>query len=253
MEANKDVVQNKTNNSKYYTGMHGWIYKKLKGTKFDDLHSKKEFKPFCFGNLYPIKKEEIKEGNIYKVWVSSPDENFIQTIFFNISEGEHINLGEYSFTLDNYKVIESEKIRPFSILESPTFINVTKSKKGGYKALNFLEEKEEFLEKLKINLIRKYNQFKEGDVDMKYDLFKNCLVEAKENSFVSVEMNIYKDDEKHNFKVIGNQLRFKLGAISKLQNKIFHLGYEVGFGERNTYGMGFMIKTKSSNINDLDS
>ncbi len=85
LKALKSVKQNKLNNSKYYTGMHGWIYSKLKGTKFGDLHSKREFKPFCFGNLYPIRSGTIKQDDVYRFWISSPDEMFMVSLLSNLS------------------------------------------------------------------------------------------------------------------------------------------------------------------------
>ena len=84
LESNKDVLQSKENNSKFYGGMHGWVYNKLKNTDFSKIYFEKEFKPFCFSNLFPIEKALIKEGQIYSLIISSPNEMFIVALLSQV-------------------------------------------------------------------------------------------------------------------------------------------------------------------------
>ncbi len=99
LKSNKNVSQSKENNSKFYVGMHGWIYGKLKNTDFSEIYFKKEFKPFCFSNLFPVKESVINEGQVYSVIISSPSEMFMVALLSQINADDAVNLGEFSFEL----------------------------------------------------------------------------------------------------------------------------------------------------------
>ncbi len=96
LKAQRTVVQNKENNSKFHTGMHGWIYGKLEKTEYGSLHSKNKFKPFCFGNIYPIQNRRIEEDKTYKLLISSPDEMFVISMLSNINSDELLDLCVFS-------------------------------------------------------------------------------------------------------------------------------------------------------------
>lgn len=247
----KTVVQNKTNNSKYYTGMHGWIYNKLKGTKFNDLHSKKEFKPFCFGNLYPIKDEKIKEGEVYKVWVSSPKEMFMISLLSDLNVNDKVNLGEYSFKLIGMNPYPSRKIDDFTLLKTETLTNICLPIDGSLKpkAITLKKDEEKFKEQLKKNIIRKYNRFSDEKVEEKYDLWNNVDIKEIPKSEKAVKI-YFGNKQNKNFNVIGSNYKFNLGNITDKQKKIFQLVQDVGFGERNTFGFGFINVEKKVSKGD---
>lgn len=253
LEALKSVTQNNSTNAKFYTGMHGWIYRKLKGTNLEELYAKKTFKPFCFSNIFPVAKQKIQQGHDYKIIISSPSSEFIQTLFFNVNKEEKVNLGEFHFKLSNFRIIEDININSFSILETMTLINITRRTDKGPENIDFLKEKDQFLEGLRKNLIRKYNHFQNKEIQEKYDLFKNCMVEPIRKQLVKLPLPINKDNKSRIMKVGGNQLQFKLGVLTKTQKDIFKLCYDLGFGERNSYGMGFMNLAKSSDLKDLEA
>ena len=241
LEALSDVAQTKEVNSKYYTGMHGWLYKKLKGTDFEELHKKQDFKPFCFGNLYPIRDQKIKEGEKYKVWVSSPDEMFIINLLSNINAEETVNLGEYHFKLSGMKPVPSRKIEEFTLLTTETVTNVCLPVEGSLKpqAITLGKEKNKFKEQLKKNIIRKYNSFSEESIEEDFDLWDNVKIEEIPESETAVKI-FFGNKENKNFDVIGSRYKFNMGNISEKQQEIFQLVQDLGFGERNTFGFGFV-------------
>ena len=104
LKSNK-TIQQKDLYKKYYTSMHGFIYKKLsKTTSFKSLHSNKKYKPFSFSNLFPIKEgivEEFSEDkkNYYYIIISSPLPLFIQELFFQFEDGEKIRFDSIPFKL----------------------------------------------------------------------------------------------------------------------------------------------------------
>ncbi|MFW5891129.1 MAG: hypothetical protein ACOCUI_02820, partial [bacterium] len=165
LKASKNCIQNKENNSKFYAGMHGWIYNKLKNTEFSEVYGQRMFKPFCFSNLFLIKNKEIKENEIYDIIISSPNEMLMIALLSNINILEKVNLGEYSFELISYKPLGKKEINESDILESETIINITLNENGKRKAVTLNENPDLFKEHLNKNLIRKFNQYNKENIE----------------------------------------------------------------------------------------
>ncbi len=239
LRANNSTPQEGVYN-KYNTAMHGFIYQKLNETSFGNLHGVKHYKPFCFGNIFPIKDGKIRNGENYKVVITSPDSEFIQGIFFNLQEGEVVNLGEMSFTLEKF-FVKMINIGNDSILENITPINITKHDNKSIKPV-FFEDKE-FLNLLKKNIIKKYNFFNKTKVDKDFDLFDQVeIVPYKKKSKSSFPIYFYNKGKNDSFNVMGSKIVFKLNNISDNQLKIFQFSFDLGFGERTSYGAGFMVE-----------
>lgn len=239
LKSNKTVEQSKENNSKFHTGMHGWIYKKLKKTDFSKLHGKKEFKPFCFSNLFTIKNQKIEEGKTYDLIISSPNEMFVIALLSNIDSGEIINLGEYSFELMNYKPLGKKVISQNDILNSETIINISLNEEGKRKAITLKKNSSIFKGHLSKNLIRKYNQYNKEKIKEDFNLWENIVFKEIEGSESAIKLNLVKDSDNW-FDVIGARYKFKIGKINETQKKILQLCYDLGFGERDSFGFGFM-------------
>ena len=238
LKSNKNVLQIKENNSKFHTGMHGWIYGKLKNTDFSEIYFEKEFKPFCFSNLFPIKKSTISEGEIYNVIISSPNEMFMVALLSQINIDDIINLGEFSFKLDSYKILPKLNIENNSIIESETIVNLTLHDNNKTKYVTYLSNPEIFEGSLSKNLIRKYNQFGGEKIEEDFNLLKNIVVTEVGNK-KAIKINFVKNSDNW-FNIIGLRYKFEIGEIDETQKKILELCYDLGFGERNTFGFGFM-------------
>jgi CRISPR-associated endoribonuclease Cas6 len=239
LKSNKTVKQSKEINSKYYSAMHGWIYNKLENTDFSDIYSKKEFKPFCFSNLYPIKNTKIEENQIYNLTISSPNEMIMIALLSNINVGEMINLGEYSFELIDYKPLGKKEINSGDELDSETIINITLNESGKRKAITLSKDSNSFKKNLSKNLIRKYNQYNEEKIEEDFNLWENIEIEEIKNTESAVKINLIKNSDNW-FNVIGARYKFKIGNINETQKKILQLCYDLGFAERNSFGFGFM-------------
>lgn len=247
--ARKDCVQDKENNSKFYTGMHGWIYDKIKGTEFSEIYSQRGFKPFCFSNLFNISNKRIEGGKDYNLIISSPNEMFMIALLSKINVPEEINLGEYSFRLTVYKPLGKMEIKRWEILESETIINICLNENGKRKAITLSKNSDLFKEHLAKNLIKKYNQESKDKVEEDFNLFNNTVIEEIGNSESAIKIDLVKDSDNW-FNVIGARYRFKIGEINETQKRVLQLGYDLGFGERNTFGFGFMnIKSGKSKRN----
>jgi CRISPR-associated endoribonuclease Cas6 len=249
----KEVSQNKENNSKFYTAMNSWIYEKLRGSDFKDMHSKNEFKEFCFSNLFPIKNKIIKQGQELNLVLSSSNNLLINEIIKKIKLKSKINLGEYSFELIYFKQLLSKKVNDFMLLENESILNLTfhelnDKKPNKIKAITLNENKELFENNLRKNLIRKFNQFNGDKINEDFDLWENIEIKEIPNSKKSVRLNFLKEQEYTFFNVIGSRFKFKLGKLNETQKKILQLGYDSGFGERNAFGFGFINIKSGVNI-----
>ena len=227
-------------------GTRGFIYNKIKSL---NIHNDKSYKYFTFSNLFPPPNEEIKEKKNYWLTISSPIKDIIDLVKLNSPIGEKVNLGEYSFILKDIKDEEDFKLKNFSILRTATLINVTRKNQDSYKSLLY-EKDDDFLDCLQKNCLAKYNNyFKEKN---ELDIFENSKVEPFGKKSVSLKIH----NEKGDYFLIGNLLDFKFGSLKKKQREILEFLIESGFGERTTYGLGFLYENKGSNrveeLNDFN-
>ncbi|MFH1642490.1 MAG: CRISPR-associated endoribonuclease Cas6 [Nanoarchaeota archaeon] len=223
--------------------MNGYIYKILASNKdLASIHEGKKFKGFCFGNIYPVKDRQIKENCNYNLVLSSPIPKIIEHLFFNIKEDCTINLGEGSFNVEGIEV-RNFVLNNKNIIETLSIINLTKHTENKILPLLYDENKEEFLNQLSINLIRKYNHLRQKEIGEDFKLFENIEIGLIKNNhkLKHFSIPILLEDNKR-FNAIGNKLYFKFNRISDEQLAIFQVCLDAGFGERNSFGMGFMVK-----------
>ncbi len=249
----KSIKQSKEVNSKFHTGTHGWIYNKLKDSKFGELYKDKTNKLFCFSNLFPPPKEEVlRENKIFFLTISSPIQEFIQALFFRLILNEKINLGEYQFELIDFSVLQPFGISNFSVFRTATIINITERTESGYKALDFETEPKKYTRALARNILKKYILVKKKDPFIKEDqLFNNCKINLIEKKKLFIKLTHYKNEKQESFDVIGNQVEVRFGALNKKQKDIFYTAVQCGFGERTSYGFGYIYPITPSGVEDL--
>ena len=226
--------------SKYPISMNSYIYNILsKSEKFKGLHDKKRIKGFSFSNIHPIRDSQVKEKSHYKILISSPKPSIIETLFFGIQTESKFELGDASFTITSLSV-EKWKLSNNDILETPVFLNVTKQDDGKIKPLLFNRERDEYLIQLQKNLLHKHNELTEEQVEIE-NLFQNVEID---HIGEKKEFALPIDFDTGRFTVIGNKLYFKFRDISDEQLKVFQTCFDAGFGERSSFGFGFMVKRK---------
>ena len=237
LEANKTVSQD-VFCRKYHQALDGRIYEFLsKSSSLQGLHDKKDFKGFCFSPIYPVLDKEIKEKNQYFITISSAVSKIIEALFFSFKIGDLINLGEGSFTLLNVE-IKQFQLKKGSNIETNSIINITEHKEGKIIALTYDKNKEMFINNLKKSLIKKYNFFTKKDVSLDFELFKDVEITSLRRGTYAIPLFF----EEKKFNVIGSKLSFKLKDVSPEQLAIFQVCFDAGFGERNSYGMGMMVR-----------
>lgn len=216
---------------KYPIALNGFLYKVLSSSnKFKGLHDKKDIKGFSFSTIHPM--QDIREGNHYRIIVSATAQ-IIETLFFGIKT-EKLNLGEGHFIVNNVSV-EKRELTNIDTIETPFFLNLTKQVDGKIKPILYGDEN--YLDQLQKNLLHKYNQI--HGIKQDISLFENVNVKNighRQTYAMPLEF------DKGKFTVIGNKLSFKFNNITDEQLKVFQTCLDTGFGERCSYGFGFMVK-----------
>ena len=117
-------------------------------------------------------------------------------------------------------------------------MNITTNNNGKIKFHKF--DNNGYVKLLEKNLLNKYTFLKE--IKPEINLFENVTITPNEkHPDSSFQINFFNKQENKNFKVVGSKLVFKFNKISEEQLKIFQTLYDSGFGERTTFGAGFMV------------
>lgn len=192
----------------------------------DDLkkfHKENKIKYYVFSGLSPIEKEKIyKKGRVYFFRLKSLNKSFIEEIknnykkinndFFHIVASE-INFYQQKFITNLYTLNAA-----ISTLDN----------NGYWKKDNGLE----FLkERIKNNLLKKYENYFEEKLDLKDEFIEYIEVLNKKPI-------VYKYK---NFKVLGNKFNIKVGTSIESQ-KLAKIANAVGILEKNSsLGGGYVI------------
>jgi CRISPR-associated endoribonuclease Cas6 len=92
-----------------YRKVQGFVYDKLiANTEFRGIHNLKNYKFFCFSNIFPPKI--AKSGELRHLLVSSPDIHLVKSIFACIKEinDQVINIGEQQYSIKSSELLETK-------------------------------------------------------------------------------------------------------------------------------------------------
>src|SRR3989344_1733152 len=214
----------------YFTAMHG-ILANICGKDED-------YGKFCFGNIFPINNQKIEQDKEYFIIISSSEPSIIEKIFFALEIGSLLNIGELQFKINDIS-LKNHKLLNNSTIESISPVNITTNNKGNIQFHKF--DNNDYIKLLENNLLNKY-AFLKG-INTEINLFENVEVKVHEKyPDSSFQINFFNKGENKNFKVVGSKLVFKFNKISEKQLKVFQTLYDSGFGERTTFGAGFMVE-----------
>jgi len=232
----------------YFHKFQGFVYNLLKGTEHEILHDKKGYKFFCFSNLFPLYEKNgeippIEDGGIRNFIVSSPSRIFIKTISKKLKDLEEIHIGDYSFSVEKFsEIIPVFKSNLRIISASPIIIRIPEMRYDEY----FISEKARmkgyiywrpeidfrvFVKQLEENLFKKYNEFYKTELK-EFPIFEQFRFKKQCVNTLTIDGA--------DTKILGSIWEFSFSYLSKEQRKILEFGIDCGFGERNTYGFGFV-------------
>jgi len=213
--------------------IQGLIYSALKESGYDSIHDSPKFKFFCFSDIFP--STDFREDEIKNLIVSSPDSNFISTLYKSLKQKRDIRLNMYKIKIEEIKKFYINLKNKF-ISGSPIVLYKDNKRNIYYsfrrdKDLNF------FLNRLKDNALKKYNVYYNEDFYFEGKIFDN--LEFKKE----VAVRNFKGGKE--FIVIGNvwSLLEKI-EIRREEKKFYNFIMECGLGEKNSMGFGFINPIK---------
>ena len=238
------VKEQNTTDYQLYHKLQGFVYKLLKESKFNDIHSKKGYRFFCYSNIFP--SGVMKKDDVRNFIISSPSEAIMKSVAERLESkiGTTLNFGEMQFTLKDIQLfsimMKNENLHIKSA--TPIVIRIPEQNYDIYEIP--LEERkhryvywrakysfEAFVKQLSENLIKKYNDFYGTKIE-NYNLFEQFVF----NKSVTVRIVVHGQS----YPVVGSLWEFMWSYMDNTQRRIIEFGVDTGFGERNSYGFGFV-------------
>lgn len=191
-----------------------------KDSKWGEFHNKNEFKNYCFDSMYPLAEDKFyKKGNIYTLTIRTIDKDLADYFNYNLSN-------EYS---DTIKCLTSEiRILPKKFIEKIYSLTpvILKTENGYWKGNLTLKE---FENRLKVNLIKKYNAINGTKINEDFELYNS--IEFKNNKPCSIN---YKG-----IKLLGDKVSLNISDDS-ISQEIAYMSLGTGLLEFNSRGAGFL-------------
>jgi CRISPR-associated endoribonuclease Cas6 len=96
-----------------YRKVQGFVYDKLiANTEFKGIHNLKNYKFFCFSNIFP--PIIVKSGQLRHLLISSPNLQLVKSIFSHIKENlidkKVVNIGEQQYYIKSSRLLEIDSI-----------------------------------------------------------------------------------------------------------------------------------------------
>jgi len=212
------------------------IYRRIEATDSDlslSLHKPHVIKFFTFSKLMARKKvlfgDQMKVDDKLYFDFSSPKKEIIVALVNGMLEKPNIKIANANFILEAVEVLREPEIgskENFSTL-SPISVTTVKDENGHRKIVDLYPKEPKFYENIKKNLIKKYvllygKEPENNDLEIKAKRVKPKRIKIKNTFHRCSEMV---------FEASGNK-------------ELLKIGYQAGFGERNSMGFG-MVKATS--------
>lgn len=184
-------------------------------------HKENQFKRYCYDSFYPVEKDKVyKEGHIYTITVRTIDWELAD--FFNETYGDHA-------TREMKGLVTEMRILPKKMIEYLYTLTpaILKDHQYGYWRTHMSLEK--FEERLKNNLIKKWNYFTCDRIREDFPLY-TCL------EFLNTRPISVKYKQIH---LLGDKIRLQI-ADDELSQKLAYLALGTGLLELNARGYGFV-------------
>jgi len=188
------------------------------------FHKENKIKYYVFSGLSPIEKDKVyKRGRVYFFRLKSLNKSFIEEIKNNYNK---INNDFFHIVSSEINVYQQQFITSLYTLNAS--ISTLDGNKGYWKKEDGLEL---IKERIKNNLLKKYENYFEEELDLKDEFIEYIEVINKKPIVYK-----YKD-----FKVLGNKFIIKVGTSVESQ-KLAKLANAVGILEKNSsLGGGYVI------------
>ena len=209
--------------------VQGYIYAALRSTPYDAIHDKRQFKYFCFSDLFPI--GDFVEGERKTLIVSSPDPAFIDLLARALEAQVDGHVGGVRVCLAGVKVAKPPLSREF-ITGSPVVL-YKDNKANQYFSLQKDKDMQFFLKRIKENALKKFNSYYQGELAIEGDLFDRLVFRK--------EVVVHDSKEGVPFVFIGSTWSLLAKDFMPRHLREFYAFLmDCGLGEKNSLGFGFL-------------
>lgn len=185
-----------------------------------NFHEQNSYKNYCYDQLFPLEKDKLyKKEKIYTLTIRTVDLELAK-YFKLVCVDNH--------TKEIKGLVAEIRVLPKKLLETVYTLTpmIIKTEKGYWKeAISFAE----FEQRLKVNLIKKWNAYHQEKIDEDFDLY--TVIELKNKKPIAME---YK-----NIKLLGDKVQIQV-ADNKRAQDLWYFALGVGLGEMNARGCGFL-------------
>ncbi|MGL5870284.1 CRISPR-associated endoribonuclease Cas6 [Clostridium chrysemydis] len=192
-----------------------------KNKEYLELHNKNKFKNYVYDSLYPISKNKVYESDkIYTFKIRTIDSK-LSNYFLKELENNYTN------TLKVLKV-DIKIIPKYHLEKIYSITSVIEKYENGYWKNFFTVD--QYIDRLKINLVKKYNSFTGEKITEDFQLFKSIEILNKKPIAVK-----YKD-----ITLLGDKLELYI-SDDEVTQKLAYMSLATGIGEMNSsIGAGFV-------------
>jgi len=216
----------------YNLALAGAVYSNIKRVNSDlayTIHSSINYKYFTF-SLLQIPKRKVSSQGIYVednayFLVSSPIRDIVASFVEGILENPEVRIGKVRFDVESVEVSKIPEFNGGAVFStvSPIVVRTVEEENGKLRIRDLYPTDIKFYENLKSNLIKKYeNLYNEEKEDISFS-----------RPFSTKFMRIQIKNTYHRASLMVFE--------AKGDGKLLKLGYEAGFGEKNSMGFG-MVK-----------
>ena len=239
----------------YHHKLRGRIWRALKGTEHDALYDTGDPPGFVMSNPFPPR--DMREGDDRTLLVASHDEELLATVAADLLEDRELNVGEMPFHVDDVRSLDLDVGEPGTrgTLETGTGLLVRIppwrceeygiDHPGGDTAVFWRPEHsmEPLRNQLEANLDKKHGlyapEYLPGPSDVDGELFDGYeLIKT-----FAVPVTVMEGEE---MTYVLSKWRFEYTVRNDDHRRHLNLALDVGLGERNALGLGFMNITEKA-------
>jgi len=250
LRARRDAAYDNT----YHHKLRGRLWGALENTEYDDIHDENRPKPFTYSNPFP--PGDMNEGDERTLLVASPDEELLAHIAADLQDDRELNIGEMPFTVEGLTPLSPDVGEPGTsgTLESGTGllvrippwrfddydIDVDHDQAEFWRPEHSMEP---FVTQIEANLDKKHGlycpEYLPGPSEVAGELFDGYeLIKTFALPVTPTE------GERETW--VLSKWRFDYTVRDDDHRRHLNLALDVGLGERNSLGFGFVNVTEKT-------
>jgi len=232
----------------YHHKLRGRFWKSLEGTQYDEMHDENRPKPFSYSNPFP--PGDMDEGDERTLLVSSVDEELLAHVAADLRDNPELNIGEMPFEVTDFSSLSPDVGEPGTsgTLETGTgvLVRIPPWRFDDY-GIDVDHEEAEFWRPE--HTMEPFRNQIEANLDQKHELYCPDYLPGPS----AVDGNLFDGHELiKTFAIpvtpttgeeetwVLSKWRFDYTVRDDDHRRHLNLALDVGIGERNSLGFGFL-------------